>query len=97
MAELNISQIEHIAKLSKLELTEVEKASFAVDLSSILSYVEQLSEVDTEKVVPTANITGIFNSIVEDEIKESGVSHQDIKINAPKFDKDSIIVPGVFE
>lgn len=97
MAELNVSQIEHIAKLSKLELTEAEKASFAVDLSSILSYVEQLSEVDTEKVIPTANITGIFNSIAKDETTESGIKHADIKINAPRFEKDSFVVPGVFE
>ena len=97
MAELNISQIEHIAKLSKLELTHEEKVSFAADLSKILSYVEQLSEVDTENVSPTANITGIFNSIAEDKILDSGVKHDDIKINAPRFDKDSIVVPGVFE
>lgn len=97
MAELNVSQIEHIAKLSKLELEKEEKENFAGDLSSILTYVEQLAEVNTDKVIPTANITGIFNAFAEDEVIESGVTKDEIKVNAPQFEKDSFVVPGVFE
>ncbi len=97
MAKLDISQIEHIAKLSRLELTTEEKRHYCEQLSSILDYVGQLSEVDTENVEPTANITGLSNVSREDEIEESGVSHKEIEKNAPEFKDGSFVVPGVFE
>jgi len=97
MAKLDISQIEHIAKLSRLELTDEEKKLYSEQLSSVLDYVEQLSEVDTENIETTANITGLKNVFREDEVEESGISHDDIKLNAPEFKDKSFIVPGVFE
>lgn len=97
MAKLDISQIEYIAKLSRLELTDEEKKLYSEQLSSVLEYVEQLSEVDTEKIEPLSNVTGLENVSREDEILESEISHTDIQKNAPKFDEDSFVVPGVFE
>lgn len=97
MAKLTIPEIEHIAKLSRLELTDEEKRHYCEQLSSILDYVEQLSEVDTENVEPTANVTGLSNVMREDEIEESGVQYSDIEKNAPEFKDGSFVVPGVFE
>ena len=96
MAKLDIKQIEHIAKLSRLELTEDEKKLYSEQLSSVLEYVELLSEVYTENVEPTSNITGLKNVTREDGIEESGISHEDIKKNAPEWDGDNFVVPGVF-
>ncbi|MCL5410539.1 MAG: Asp-tRNA(Asn)/Glu-tRNA(Gln) amidotransferase subunit GatC [Patescibacteria group bacterium] len=84
MSKLDISQIEHIAKLSRLKLTDEEKKLYSEQLSSVLDYVEQLSLVDTKDVEPTANITGLKNVLREDEVEESGISHEDIKLNAQK-------------
>lgn len=97
MAKLDLEQIEHIAKLSKLELTAEEKDKYSRELSSVLDYVEQLSEVDTDNVEPTANITGLSNVFRSDEVLESGITHSDIAINAPDFKDGSFVVPGVFE
>lgn len=97
MSELSIEQIEHIAKLSKLELTDEEKKLYSGQLSSVLEYVDQLSEVDTEGVEPTSNITGLSNVTREDKVEESGISYLDIEKNAPEFKAGSIVVPGVFE
>lgn len=97
MAKLSIEQIEHIAKLSKLELTEEEKILYSQQLSSVLDYVEQLLEVDTENVEPTANITGLKNVFREDKIEESNISYDEINLNAPEFKDGSFVVPGVFE
>lgn len=97
MTKLDISQIEHIAKLSRLELSGEEKELYREQLSSVLDYVEQLSEVDTENVEPTANITGLENVLAEDNIIESGISHKDIEKNAPEFKDGNFVVPGVFE
>ena len=46
---LTKQQVEHIASLARLELTDQEKEKFTKELSSILDYFEQLKEVDTEK------------------------------------------------
>lgn len=97
MAKLDISQIEHIAKLSRLELTKEEKELYSGQLSSVLEYVDQLSEVDTEGVEPTSNITGLSNVMRQDKVEESDINYIDIEKNAPAFKDGSIVVPGVFE
>jgi aspartyl-tRNA(Asn)/glutamyl-tRNA(Gln) amidotransferase subunit C len=97
MSKLSIQQIEHIAKLSKLELSKEEKELYSSQLSQVLEYVGQLSEVDTENVEPLSNVTGLENVTREDETLESRISHADIKVNAPKFDDGSFVVPSVFE
>jgi aspartyl-tRNA(Asn)/glutamyl-tRNA(Gln) amidotransferase subunit C len=97
MAKLSIEEVEHIAKLSKLTLTDDEKELYAKQLSSVLEYVDQLSEVDTAGVEPLANVTGLSNVFREDIVVSSGISHDDIALNAPKFENGNIVVPGVFE
>ncbi len=98
MAEkLDIEKVKHIARLSRMELTNEEEEKFAGQLSSILDYVGELSKIDTENVEPTANVTGLSNIMRADEVEESGVSQEDIAKNAPKFENGNFIVPGVFE
>ena len=97
MNKIDAEEIKHIAKLSKLELSKEEIELYQRQLSSVLNYFEQLKKVDTEGIEPLANITGQKNVFREDEVKESGITHEDIKKNAPKFSNDSFIVPGVFK
>lgn len=97
MSKLSQEQIKHIAKLSRLSLSDEEIKLYSNQLSSVLDYVEQLGEVDTDNVEPLSNVTGLQNIMRSDEMIESGISHNDIKSNAPKFEKESFIVPGVFE
>jgi len=65
---LSQKDVEHIALLARLGLTETEKEKFAGQLSSILDYVEQLKEVDTNGVESTAQVTGEENVMREDEV-----------------------------
>lgn len=96
MSKLDISQIEHIAKLSRLELSNEEKKLYSQQLSSVLDYVEQLSEVDTDDVEPTANVTGLSNIWREDETEKSDVEYNNIAKNAPEFKDGNFVVPGIF-
>lgn len=96
MSKLSIKDVEHIAKLSRLELSVSEKEKFAGQLSDVLEYVSQLNEVNTENVEPTAQATGLVNVIEEDEINKSTVEYEDIRKNAPDFEEGSYKVPGVF-
>lgn len=97
MTKLDIKEIEHIAALSRLKLTEEEKTLYSEQLSSVLEYVDQLREIDTEDVEPMSNITGLSNVLREDLVCDSGISTKDIEKNAPRFENGHFVVPGVFE
>lgn len=97
MAKLSIADVEHIAKLSRLELSEAEKEKFAGQLSGVLAYVEELNEVDTKGVEVTAQVTGLTNIAEEDIRKNCEISSAEIAANAPGFQDGSIVVPGVFD
>ncbi len=97
MSKLSKKEVEHIAKLSKLKLTEAEKEKFAEQLSSIIEYVEQLNEVNTADVEPTSQVTDLINIYREDEVKDRSMTYEEIAENAPDFEDGSYIVPGVFQ
>jgi len=59
--------VDHVAKLARLGLTEKEKKKFKKELSAILDFVEKLKEVKTEKVEPTAQVAGLENVTREDK------------------------------
>lgn len=59
--KLTKEQVNHMAKLARLGLTDKERKKFQRELSSILDFVEKLNEAKTEKVEPTAQVTGLEN------------------------------------
>lgn len=59
--KLTKEQINQVAKLARLGLTDREKRSFQKELSAILDFIEKLKEVKTEKLEPTAQVTGLEN------------------------------------
>ena len=64
-------QIEQIATLARLELTEKEKKMYAEQLSAVLDYMEMLNEVNTDGVEETCQVTGLEDVVRRDEMKES--------------------------
>ena len=95
MAKLNKEQIEHLAKLSRLELTEDEKKLYSEQLSSVLDYFKKLQEVDTEKVEITSQVTGLENVTRSDKVAESGVEKELIE-RAPDQEDGQIKTKSVF-
>ncbi|NQU77175.1 Asp-tRNA(Asn)/Glu-tRNA(Gln) amidotransferase subunit GatC [Candidatus Falkowbacteria bacterium] len=90
--------IKNISKLARLELTPAEEKKFSKELSSILDYFEQLKEIKTDNVEPTAQVTGLENITREDKIDKERTknAHDGILENAPKRDDDHIEVKAVF-
>lgn len=82
--ELSKKEIEHIAHLSRIKITEKEKENFAGQLSEILSYVRQLEKVDTSKVEATARVSDLSNMFDEDEVISSELSKEKLMENAPE-------------
>ena len=67
--KISLEEVEHIAELARIELTEEEKKKFSDELSDVLGYVEQLQEVDTENIEPVSQVTGMANVLREDVVE----------------------------
>lgn len=69
--KLTKEQVLHIAKLANLKLSDQEVVRFQKQLSDVLGYIEVLNELDTSKVKPTAQVTGLENVFREDQLGKS--------------------------
>jgi len=93
---LTVEQVQWIAHLARLELTHAELATMARQLTSIIDYVNQLAQVDTEHVEPLAHPLPIQNVFREDESEQS--LPVDVALaNAPDRRGDFYGVPAVLE
>jgi aspartyl-tRNA(Asn)/glutamyl-tRNA(Gln) amidotransferase subunit C len=96
--KLTKQEVEHIAALARLELTEKEKEKFATQLSSILGYVEKLKKVDLSKVLSTAQVTGLQNVTRPDEVKRCDEeTMKKLVTAAPESVGNLVKVKAVFE
>lgn len=95
MTTISRDDILKLAQLSNLLLSEDEVSSLQNDITNILSYVEQLDELDTSNVVPAYQVTGLQNVLRSDEVKVSDVTRDDL-LSLTKESKDhQIKVPKV--
>jgi len=95
---INSEQVEHIAKLARIELTEKEKEKFANELSSILGYVEKLNQVDTSKVEGISQVTGLERVLREDEVRKEKLDiHDELIKEAPAKKNNFFKVPKILE
>lgn len=89
-------EVEHIARLARLELQEEEKEKYILQLNQILEHFQKLNELDTESVQPTSHIVQINNIFKEDKI-ESSLPLEDVLSNASKKEDECFLVPKVIE
>ena len=94
--EVNEQLIDNLAHLARLRFTEIEKLSFKTDLQRMITFVEQLKEIDTTGVEPLLHMSDAVNVLREDEIKGS-ISREDALKNAPQKDDEFILVPKVIK
>ncbi len=87
--------VEYVAELSRLGLTEKEKSDLQKDLSKILSYIEKLKEVDVEKISPTKQIVDSKN-VVRDDNSEAPVYKEKIIDLFPEKEKRFLKVKSIF-
>ena len=93
---LSPSQVKHLAKLANLKLTSKEIKLFQKQLSQVLDYFTLLNELDTEKVEPTAQVTGLENVYKEDR-PGFCLSPEEALKNTKKKHNKLFKVPSVFE
>ncbi len=92
--KIPLQEVEHIAELSRLKLTEDELLLFTKQLNTILDYMERLNKVDTRGVKPTSQALYITNALRWD-ILEGSLKKKEAMDNAPQKDRDFFLVPKV--
>jgi aspartyl-tRNA(Asn)/glutamyl-tRNA(Gln) amidotransferase subunit C len=88
--------IEKVARLARLELSEEERETFGNQMEQILTYMEQLSRLDTAGVEPTSHAIPIYNVFREDEVKPS-VTQEEVLAIAPDEEDGHFKVPRIIE
>jgi len=94
--KLPTEQIEWVAKLTHIEVSEAEKDKYAEDLSAVLDYVDELKQVNTDMVKEVQQITGLDNISDADAVEKSEISRDEFLKQAPMSDKGYIRVKNVF-
>jgi len=94
MAEMNI---DHVAHLARIELSEAERQTIAAQLTDILAYVEKLNQLDVSGVEPTAHGTPLHNVLRPDEARPCGIEREQFLQNAPEQARGLFIVPKIVE
>jgi aspartyl-tRNA(Asn)/glutamyl-tRNA(Gln) amidotransferase subunit C len=94
--EITKQEVEKVAKLARLELTEVEKVAFTKQLSQILTHVVTLKQYDTAGVEPTATVLGQVNVFRPDEVRPS-LPVERALANAPESAEGFFVVPKIIE
>lgn len=93
---ITTKDVEHVAKLARLNLTQEEKETFTEQLNSILQYAEKLNELDTDNVEATTHVLHLSNVMREDVVKES-LPAEKVFLNAPDEEEGQFKVPAVLE
>lgn len=91
---LTLKEVEHIALLARLELSEAEKKRYQQQLSDILDHVAQLQQLDTADIQPASSVQPQRARLREDEPR-TGLSRQQALENAPDTQDDQFRVPPV--
>ena len=93
---LTRAEVDHIAELARLELTDDEKALYREQLSAILDYAARLQSVDTSHISPTASVLST-RSPLRPDVVVPGLSNEQALQNAPRAEQGQFRVPPVQE
>lgn len=95
-ARLTFREVEHIARLARLALTEEEKERYRDQLSSILEHVARLDALDTSGIAPTSSVLPARTVLREDQVRP-GLTVEALLDNAPEADEKQFRVPPVLD
>jgi aspartyl-tRNA(Asn)/glutamyl-tRNA(Gln) amidotransferase subunit C len=96
MSRISIEQVKHVADLARLAMTDEEVELFTKQLDAIITFAEQLNELDTENVPPTSHVLDMRNVMREDE-PEPGLPREEVLKNAPDQQDGQFRVPAILE
>ncbi|MDA3845770.1 MAG: Asp-tRNA(Asn)/Glu-tRNA(Gln) amidotransferase subunit GatC [Vallitaleaceae bacterium] len=89
-------QVEHVAKLARLNLTEEEKISFTKDMEAIISFADQINDLDIDDVKPTDHVIPI-NNVFRPDVVVPPMDRELLLSNAPSQENGCFSVPKIVE
>jgi aspartyl-tRNA(Asn)/glutamyl-tRNA(Gln) amidotransferase subunit C len=91
---ITVADVERVALLARLQLTQEELASMTNELARVVDYVDQLAQVDTTGIEPMAHAIEVANVLRDDELVPS-LERRDALLNAPNKNEKGFLVPPV--
>jgi aspartyl-tRNA(Asn)/glutamyl-tRNA(Gln) amidotransferase subunit C len=96
LTRITIDEVKYVANLARLAITEEEAEKFTNQLDAIISFAEQLNELDTDHVEPTSHVLDIKN-VMREDIAKPGLPVEEVLRNAPDHENGQIRVPSIIE
>ncbi|HJA63927.1 MAG TPA: Asp-tRNA(Asn)/Glu-tRNA(Gln) amidotransferase subunit GatC [Candidatus Intestinimonas stercoravium] len=94
--KIDEAMVEHIAKLSRLELPETEKAAMTRELERILEHMDVLNSLDTAGLEPMSHVFPLKN-VLRPDVVEPSMDRAELLRNAPVPDEEAFLVPKTVE
>ncbi|MBC6971824.1 MULTISPECIES: Asp-tRNA(Asn)/Glu-tRNA(Gln) amidotransferase subunit GatC [unclassified Bacillus (in: firmicutes)] len=96
MSRISVENVKHVAHLARLAITDQEAEKFQKQLDAIVTFAEQLNELDTTGIKPTTHVLDMKN-IMREDVPEKGLPVEEVLKNAPDHKDNQIRVPAVLE
>ncbi|MEY4566807.1 MAG: Glutamyl-tRNA(Gln) amidotransferase subunit [Planctomycetota bacterium] len=91
---ISSTDIQRVAHLARLQLSETELESYSVQMKAIVEFVDQLQGVDTSGVEPMVHAIELTNVLADDQVR-NGLSREQALANSPDHDEECFRVPAV--
>ena len=93
---ITLDDVDHVARLARLELSAADKERMRGELDGILSYIDKLRALDTRDVEPTSHAVPVTN-VMRDDVERPSLPQEDMLANAPDRHRDMFRVPRIIE
>jgi len=94
--KISRQDVEHVARLARLELSGAEKERMRRELDGILSYIDKLRALDTTGVEPTSHAVPLTN-VLRDDVETPSLPRDEMLANAPDRNRELFRVPRIME
>lgn len=94
--KISAKDVEHVARLARLDLSTVEKERMGRELDGILTYIDKLRALDTTGVEPTSHAVPVTN-VMRDDVPGPSLAQSEALANAPDRQGDLFRVPKIIE
>jgi len=93
---VTLKDVEHVANLARLELTDEEKQEYLTQMNAILKYAQQLNSLHTDGVEPTSHAM-LFSNVMREDCPHQSLDLQLVFTNAPEVEEGQFKVPAVLD
>ena len=94
--KISIEEVDHVARLARLDLSAADKERMRSELDKILGYIDKLRALDTRDVEPTSHAVPITN-VMRDDVERPSLPVEDMLANAPDRHREMFRVPRIIE